>query len=182
LGRFRNDWEPLLWFQKPGGDIYFDKHAIASDAKSTYKSRSVRVREVDGSFYDRPMTGWAVDNGKMHRGTYWNYGLIGGGIATLPVLAAMGHPATFPYDFAIDVVRCFAPKHGLVVDPFLGSGTTAVAALDHGCDFIGGDLYGPSESEPWVRKVGIMLREKYDPGVLADFGGVSHPDIRVIDE
>ena len=57
-----------------------------------------------------------------------------------------------------------------------------MAALDHGCDFIGGDLYGPSESEPWVRKVEAIIREKYDPGVLAEFGGESPPDIRVIDE
>ena len=24
-GRFRNDWEPLLWLQKPGADGYLDR-------------------------------------------------------------------------------------------------------------------------------------------------------------
>lgn len=35
-----------------------------------------------------------------------------------------------------DLLRIIPPG-GLVVDPFAGSGTTGVAALAHGCDFIG---------------------------------------------
>ena len=29
---------------------------------------------------------------------------------------------------------------GLVCDPFVGGGTTAIAAVEHGCDFIGADI------------------------------------------
>ena len=29
------------------------------------------------------------------------------------------------------------PPGGLIIDPFAGSGTTGVAALQHGCKFIG---------------------------------------------
>lgn len=41
-GRFRNDWEPLLWFQKPGADGYFDKASL--DAPSPYGCGGRRSR------------------------------------------------------------------------------------------------------------------------------------------
>lgn len=48
------------------------------------------------------------------------------------------HPAPFPLAFAS---RCVESSIGQVVlDPFMGSGTTALAALDHGKDFIGIEL------------------------------------------
>lgn len=178
-GRFRNDWEPLFWFQKPGAKGHFDKHSVATDAK--VKMVGIKSsRERDGSLYKRQASGWAVENNKRHRGTLWDYQLVGRGHASLACLDDMGHPASFPYALAIDVVRCFAPKGGLVVDPFLGSGTAAIAAFDHGCDFIGGDMHGPTESETWVQKVGSMLRERYDPGLLETFGTENPPEIRVL--
>ena len=33
-GRFRNDWEPLLWFQRPGGVGAFNKNAV--DARQVW--------------------------------------------------------------------------------------------------------------------------------------------------
>ncbi len=37
------------------------------------------------------------------------------------------------------LVRLVTPPGGMVLDPFLGSGTTGMAALDEGFDFIGID-------------------------------------------
>jgi site-specific DNA-methyltransferase (adenine-specific) len=37
------------------------------------------------------------------------------------------------------LVRLITPPGGVVLDPFLGSGTTGMAALLEGCDFIGID-------------------------------------------
>ena len=36
--------------------------------------------------------------------------------------------------------RVYAPKGGLVLDPFLGSGSTGIAALQESCDFVGIDM------------------------------------------
>jgi site-specific DNA-methyltransferase (adenine-specific) len=48
------------------------------------------------------------------------------------------HPAPFPLELAS---RCVESSLGQVVlDPFMGSGTTALAASDHGRDFIGIEL------------------------------------------
>ncbi len=48
------------------------------------------------------------------------------------------HPAAFPLDLIDRVV--FSTTARTILDPFMGSGTTAVSALNHGRDFIGIDL------------------------------------------
>jgi DNA modification methylase len=50
------------------------------------------------------------------------------------------HPATFPIALAKKVVEMFTHKGELVLDPFVGSGTTLVAAQDTNRNAIGFDL------------------------------------------
>ena len=50
------------------------------------------------------------------------------------------HPATFPISLATRVIELFTHKGQLVLDPFVGSGTTLVAAQDTERNAIGFDL------------------------------------------
>lgn len=50
------------------------------------------------------------------------------------------HPATFPISLARKCIELFTHKGELVVDPFVGSGTTLVAAQDSNRNAIGFDL------------------------------------------
>lgn len=50
------------------------------------------------------------------------------------------HPATFPVALAEHVIKLFTHKGELVVDPFVGSGTTLVAAQELGRNAVGADL------------------------------------------
>lgn len=50
------------------------------------------------------------------------------------------HPATFPISLARRVIELFTHKGELVVDPFVGSGTTLVAARDLDRNAVGFDL------------------------------------------
>ncbi|MBI2932606.1 MAG: site-specific DNA-methyltransferase [Planctomycetes bacterium] len=50
------------------------------------------------------------------------------------------HPATFPIALARRVIELFTHKGELVLDPFVGSGTTLVAAQDLGRNAVGFDL------------------------------------------
>ena len=50
------------------------------------------------------------------------------------------HPATFPVSLAAHVIKLFTHQGELVLDPFVGSGTTLVAACDLGRNAIGADL------------------------------------------
>lgn len=47
------------------------------------------------------------------------------------------HPAVFPFELARDHIISWSNKGDTVLDPFLGSGTTGLAAIDTGRDFIG---------------------------------------------
>jgi site-specific DNA-methyltransferase (adenine-specific) len=47
------------------------------------------------------------------------------------------HEAKFPLELAQRVVKLFSNKGDVVLDPFMGSGTTAIAALSTGRNFIG---------------------------------------------
>ncbi len=50
------------------------------------------------------------------------------------------HPTPKPIDLMRYLARVYAPKGGLVLDPFMGSGSTGIGALKEGCNFIGIDM------------------------------------------
>ena len=50
------------------------------------------------------------------------------------------HPTVKPVDLMRWLVKLITPPGGLVLDPFMGSGSTGKAALLDGFDFIGVDL------------------------------------------
>lgn len=50
------------------------------------------------------------------------------------------HFATFPRELIRPCIRAGCPVGGVVLDPFMGSGTTAVVALEEGRDYLGIEL------------------------------------------
>lgn len=48
-----------------------------------------------------------------------------------------GHPAVFPYQLAEDHVLSWSNAGDLILDPFMGSGTTGIAALNNDRKFVG---------------------------------------------
>jgi DNA modification methylase len=51
------------------------------------------------------------------------------------------HPAQFPQALAEQLISVFTPENGVVLDPFVGSGTSAVAAMGLGRSYIGVELH-----------------------------------------
>lgn len=51
-----------------------------------------------------------------------------------------GHPAVFPYKLAEEHILSWSNEGDLVLDPFIGSGTTAIAALNNNREYIGFDI------------------------------------------
>ena len=50
------------------------------------------------------------------------------------------HPTPKPIALMRYLCRVYAPKGGLVLDPFMGSGTTGIGALQEKCSFVGIDM------------------------------------------
>ena len=51
-----------------------------------------------------------------------------------------GHSAVFPEDIPLKLIKAFSNKNAIIFDPFMGSGTTAVAAQLSGRDWLGSEI------------------------------------------
>lgn len=55
----------------------------------------------------------------------------------------VGHPAPFPVELARRVINLYSHVGDVVLDPFMGSGTTAIAALQLGRRYVGYETHAP---------------------------------------
>ena len=67
------------------------------------------------------------------------------------------HPAPFPIELPENCILACSKEGDLIYDPFMGSGTTAVAAKKHNRHYIGSEL-----SEEYVRQAEERLRKVYN--------------------
>ena len=51
----------------------------------------------------------------------------------------IGHPAPFPEELPFRLIQLFSYKGDIILDPFMGSGTTAISAIKSERHFIGYD-------------------------------------------
>jgi site-specific DNA-methyltransferase (adenine-specific) len=104
----------ILFFAKDPSQYHFD------------------VSEVDRIPYMAPgLVGpEKAARGKLPTDTWWHT------IVSPTGKEKLGYPTQKPLGILRRVVRASAPKGGVVLDFFAGSGTTGEAALEHGCSFI----------------------------------------------
>jgi len=118
---------------------YFDNNAIKEPYTEPMNRWGGQILKASGesswdkgtgqqTYRDRDMR--PDPTGRNKRDVWW--------ISTKPFKGA--HFATFPEDLVEPMILAGCPKHGIVLDPFLGSGTTAVVAKKLGRDFIGIEL------------------------------------------
>ena len=60
---------------------------------------------------------------------------------TFPAVSAkkIGHPAPFPEELPYRLIQLYSFKDDVILDPFVGSGTTCLAAIKAGRNYIGYD-------------------------------------------
>lgn len=63
------------------------------------------------------------------------------------------HPAPFPYVMAANIISCCSKEGDIVYDPFMGSGTTALACVRLGRHYIGSEI-----SEKYVSMANEKIR------------------------
>lgn len=131
--RFRVDHEYIPIFLKGDRPQYFDKEHLKIPSKHGGKTMTgCATRLTNGkTLCSKKVT----INPTKCRGTIWNYVTCGDGSRL-----KHQHPATFPDKIPFDLIKCFCPKNGTVVDPFVGSGTTVLAAIELEKNYIGIDI------------------------------------------
>jgi site-specific DNA-methyltransferase (adenine-specific) len=131
--RFRVDHEYIALFLKGQRPAYFDKEPLKVPSKHGGKvlsgSGNRRTDGTTGETVRRPI------NQMKCRGTVWNYLMAGD---KDPIKRQ--HPAPFPDAIPEDLIVCFCPEGGTVLDPFMGCGSTAVAAKRLGRHFLGFEI------------------------------------------
>ena len=131
--RFRVDHEYMPVFLKGDKPHYFNKEPLKIPSKwggKTFTGGATRLTN------GQTLRARKIKINPMKcRGTIWEYLTAGDG-GQLKHL----HPATYPDKLPYDFIQRFCPMDGIVLDPFMGSGTTAIAAKILGRHFIGFDI------------------------------------------
>lgn len=131
--RFRVDHEYMPIFLKGARPQYFNKEPLKIPSKHRGKTMTgCATRLTNG----KTLKSKKVTISPLKcRGTLWDYTTCGDGTKL-----KHQHPATFPDKIPYDFIRCFCPPNGIVIDPFMGSGTTALAAIKLERNFVGFDV------------------------------------------
>jgi DNA modification methylase len=111
---------------------YFDNDAIKYPVKQDWGTRD----RSDGKYHNegsglQPHGGLEKSYEMANKRSVWT-------VTTKPYAGA--HFATFPPDLIEPCILAGAPVGGIVLDPFMGSGTTAAVAIANGRDYLGCEL------------------------------------------
>ncbi|MDE2733011.1 MAG: site-specific DNA-methyltransferase [Gemmatimonadota bacterium] len=151
--RFRDAWERLLQFNLQR-KFKMNQDAVMVPVGDWYASRMRTLSETDrsrdeskvGSGFGKKVENWldrdrVYPNNVLHRATE---------------CGNRQHSAAFPYWLPEWFIDLFTDAGDVVLDPFVGSGTTAFAALDKGRYVIGIEIH-----KPYCDALKGQLEEKY---------------------
>jgi len=150
--RFRDSWERCLQFtKKKDFKMYQDavKVPIGSWAEKRFKSMSendfIRHISKNNSHLGRNVSNWlnkkkvfphnVIVFEEEHRLYLSNVFE-----SAVESSSSKNHSAVFPIELPSWFIRLFSKEGDVVLDPFMGSGSTAVSALLHGRNYLGTEI------------------------------------------
>lgn len=117
--------EVILWYSK-GKDYHFDVDPIRLPQR--YPGKKHHKGAKRGQYSSNP-------RGK-NPGDVWDIPLV-----KASSVEKTKHPCQFPIGLAQGLIKALSPVDGLVLDPFLGSGSTGAAAAIEGRRFAGAEVH-----------------------------------------
>jgi site-specific DNA-methyltransferase (adenine-specific) len=131
------EYEPILWFTKSETDFTYN----IDEMRIPY-----RTERVKNPCYKKDANGvkraWLPNPLGALRGDVWKYPVLSG---KLYEKERTEHPTQKPVSLILDLIRAFCPKDGIVVDPYMGSGTVGVC-----CEKLNLQWTGCELEEKWV--------------------------------
>ncbi|MCL2570819.1 MAG: site-specific DNA-methyltransferase [Defluviitaleaceae bacterium] len=122
--RFSGRHETILWFTK-GNEYTFNLDSIRVPQK--YPGKRSYKGPNKGNLSGHPLGKnpsdvWEIPNVKARH------------------IEKTEHPCQFPVAIPQRLIKALVPCGGLVFDPFMGSGTTGIAAIINKCRFVGAEI------------------------------------------
>lgn len=157
--RFRDSWERLLHFNKKRKfNIY--QEAVMVSIGGWAKGRLANLSETDrsrdeskvGSGFGKKVSNW-VGRGKVYPTNV---------IHMATECSNRNHSAAFPISLPTWFIKLLTQPGDIVLDPFIGSGTTAIAAQQLGRNYVGIDIceeYCQMAEERLIQKQLRLLEE-----------------------
>ncbi len=135
--RFRDNWERLIQFNKQR-NFQMHQDAVMVPVGDWAKRRLANLSETDrirdesrvGSGFGKNISNW-VDRKMVYPNNV---------IHMATESSNRNHSAVFPLGLPAWFIKLFTMPGDIVLDPFIGSGSTAVAALQLGRHYIGIDI------------------------------------------
>ena len=135
--RFRDNWERLIQFNK-GKNFAMYQETVMVPVGSWAKERLAKLSDTDktrdesraGSGFGKNVSNW-VGRDKVYPTNVLHMATETGN---------KNHSAVFPLDLPKWFIKLFTKPGDSVLDPFVGSGTTALAAIELGRSFVGIDI------------------------------------------
>lgn len=131
--RFRVDHEYMPIFLKGDKPAYFNKEPLKIPSKHGGRTLTGSGNRLTNGKTTQTVT--RQINETKCRGTVWEYMMAGD---KNPLKRK--HPAVFPDKIPQDFINCFCPENGIVLDPFVGCGSTVVMAKSLLKNYIGIDI------------------------------------------
>lgn len=132
--RFKNQFEPVYQFA-------FGRWKMRPEAVR-HESDSVPIAGGKGA----GNTGWGTDrhgaggDAVLPNDVATGLAFPGNRLPTFGCTDAVGHHAAFPIGLPSFFIRAFSDEGDVIADPFMGSGTTCIAAENHGRRSVGIEL------------------------------------------
>jgi DNA modification methylase len=155
--RFRDAWERLLQFNKTRTFKMFQEEVMVpvgdwskTRLRRLSKTDLVRDESKTNSGFGKKIANWigreiVYPTNVLHMATECSY---------------KSHSATYPVALPEWFIKLFTQKNDVVLDPFIGSGTTAVAAKRFGRHYIGIEIV-PAYCALARKRIGPVLRLDY---------------------
>jgi site-specific DNA-methyltransferase (adenine-specific) len=151
--RYAQAFEYMFVFSKGAPKAF---HPISVQAKGRLQAAGFARYEKDGTLRQKSRTHLEPVFEKR-AGNIWTYG-VG--------QSHTGHPAIFPLQLAIDHIVSWSNPGDLILDPFMGAGTTALACVQTGRNYLGFDVSSEycDIAKKRIEQIQIVGKQ-YRPGV-----------------